>query len=352
MVSIMKLSVVLAMIVVVCVPVVVNAAKGGGDGGKGGSGGKGAAGKQPMLEFDQAVLARGLQVMRTGSHVGTNMLRTPQVDDLVYAFYGRNPSASMLAGVEGQRPLVVLPGVIAETRQEGGLEPGAMTIVVRWNNRSPHHLHMNMNAVFPRTERVEGDEPDEVAAVVAAPGAGHVVGEAAGGVVVRTAAERALHRLLETANEALTEAEDELTRVYETLDHTEARFAELDAVNRRLVAELQQSRASIATTAAATVIAIANANAAGTAAGTAAAAAAAAAAVAAADAVVDAVAAAGHPNDPDDPADPVPNVPDPHADPAPTRKRSKPRFFSPPNTMFDKLSDWKDDPGNCGGARL
>jgi len=341
MVSIMKISMVLAMIVVV-----VNAAKGGGDGGKGGSGGKGAAGKEPMLEFEQAVLDRGLEVMRTGRHVGTNEERTPQVDDLVYAFYGRNPTAAMLAGVQGQRALVVLPGVIVETRQQGGLEPGAMTIVVRWNNRSPHNLHMNMNAVFPRTERVEGDEPDEVAAVVPAPRAGHMVGEAAGGVVVRTAAERTLYRLLETANEDLTEAENELVRVYETLDDTEARFAELDAVNRRLVAELQQSRASIATTAAATVIAIANANAAGTAAGTA------AAAVAAAAAVVDAAAAAGHPNDPDDPADPVPNVPDPHADPAPTRKRSKPRFFSPPNTMFDKLSDWKDDPGNCGGARL
>ena len=229
MVSIMKFSLVLAMIVVVCVPMVVNAAKGGGDGGKGGSGGK-----QPMLEFDQDVLDRGLAVMRTGMHVGTNLLRRPQVGDLVYAFYGRSPTASMLAGVVGQRALVMLPAVIEETRQEGGLEPGAMTIYVRWNNHSPQNRHMNMNAVFPRTESVnseEPDEPDEGAAVVSAPCASHVVGEVAGGAVVRTTAERVLNRLLDTANDDFEEAEAELARVYDALDDTEARFARLDAEN-------------------------------------------------------------------------------------------------------------------------
>jgi len=344
MVSIMKFSLVLAMIVVVCVPMVVNAAKGGGDGGKGGSGGK-----QPMLEFDQDVLDRGLAVMRTGMHVGTNLLRRPQVGDLVYAFYGRSPTASMLAGVVGQRALVMLPAVIEETRQEGGLEPGAMTIYVRWNNRSPQNRHMNMNAVFPRTETVDGDEPDEVAAVVSAPRAGHVVGEAAGGAAVRTPAERELHRLLDAANDELDEAELELNRVYDALEDTETRFAQLDVENRRLAAELQQSRDLIATTAAATVIAIANANAAGTAAGTASAALALAALAAelqqsrdllaaTAPVIVTAIAA---PDDPDNAANATP-----------TRKRSKPLFFSPPNSMHDKLSDWKDDPGNCGGARL
>ena len=238
------------------------------------------------------------------------------------------------------RALVMLPAVIEETRQEGGLEPGEMTIYVRWNNHSPQNRRMNMNAIFARTERVDSDEPDdsEEVAVLLFP---HPV------LVMwleqrpaRSAAERDLTRRLDNNNIDLEEAEAELARVYDALDNTEARFGRLYAENKRLIAKLQLSRDSITTTAAAT--AIANANAAGTAAGTAAAAAvyasvaadaAAAAASASAAGAASATAAPGTAHDTNDP-----NTHDNNANATPTHERSKLRFFSPPNTMHDKLS--------------
>lgn len=346
MMSIMKISMMLAIFFVVCAPVVM------------GAGGKG---KEPMIVFNQALLDRGLAAVRTRMHIGNDMRRTPAVDDRVYAIVGR-PTRNMLANVEGAPTPLVFPAVIDQIRHGDGLEPGAMTIYLRWNDGVPRHRHVNMNQVFYRNEVAPGDDNDveeNVAMHGSVVGGGGGVGTDAivgSGVQEDVCMDRTRYELvtqLDNTELSLHNAEQELLTTHLALANSNLENVRLNGEIHRLTLEMRNLHERIAIAATDTDTAIIEATAVGTAAGTAAASATAVAtagvtAITLAASMASANSTRSAPPDDPDPTDPGTTNHDDNE--RPKRRKTQRNCYNPSSSMYDRSGDWNDDEGNCGGG--